>query len=112
MVLSRLRDEETQLRKFTECYSKEKSIKNIPEGELKHWAKLTAKTEGQYIPKYMTADLWADSIGSLKTAVAILVSYTPERSAAAQDRWPTTLTELRQRILRLRKPKVTIRKQG
>src|SRR6185295_132847 len=99
------RDDETELRRFTEDYSKHKRIDEIPTRKLRHWAKATEKTEGQYISRYITPELWGDSIESLQTAVAILITYTPERSAAARARWPTTLTALRQEILKRKKPK-------
>src|ERR1035438_8931924 len=44
---------DVQLAKFTRKHCKRKTIATIPLGELESWKKLTQKTAGLYIAKYM-----------------------------------------------------------
>jgi hypothetical protein len=101
-------DEQTQLRKFTEAHSAKKSIANIGQEDLKRWQRLTAKTEGKFLEKYMSPVLWADSNESLQTALAVVLTYTPSGVSASGS-----VAELRLRILKeIRKvtPGVVIKK--
>jgi hypothetical protein len=90
---------EHQLEKFTEKYGKRRSIGAIPHGDLENWKKLTQKTEGRYIQKCMAPSLWSDSIESLQTAVAIMVTYTPN-SLYSSEEYQKALPALRQRLLK------------
>jgi hypothetical protein len=95
---------DVQLAKFTKRHCKRKTIATIPPGELESWKKLTRKTDGLYIAKYMAPSLWANSIESLQTALAIVVAYTPS-SLYDNDEYQRTLVALRKQILKASKAK-------
>jgi len=95
---------EVQLAKFTQKHCKRKSIATIPLGDLENWKRLTQKTAGLYLAKYMTPSLWDNSIESLQTALAVVVAYTPS-SLHAGDEYPRTVVALRKRILKAFKAK-------
>jgi hypothetical protein len=95
---------DVQLAKFTQKHCKRKTIATIPLGELESWKKLTQRTTGLYIAKYMAPSLWGDSIESLQTAVAIVVAYTPS-SLQANEEYQRILVALRRQILKASKAK-------
>lgn len=92
-------DADTGLRRFTETYCKKKSIRLIGHGELMRWAKLTAQTGGKLTPKCMSPKLWGDSVESLQTGVAILVTSTPAE-LVGQEAIQRSVAALRVAILK------------
>jgi hypothetical protein len=95
---------DVQLAKFTQKNGKRKTIATIRLGELESWKKLTQKTAGRYMAKYMAPSLWDNSIESLQTALAIVVAYTPS-SLYASDEYQRVLVALRKQILKASKAK-------
>jgi hypothetical protein len=95
---------DVQLAQFTRKHCKRKTIATIPLGELASWKKLTQKTAGRYMAKYMAPSLWENSIESLQTALAVVVAYTPS-SLYANDEYQRILVALRKQILKASKAK-------
>jgi len=83
-------DDETWLSSFTKKYRTKKSVSQIGHHDLRKWAKLTANTGGRYLAKYMSPDLWGDSVESLQTAYTIIGLFAPaeiKESDASQTAW-------------------------
>lgn len=106
----RSKSDEDRLKSFTAVYSKRKSIQDIGHDDLKRWKKLTDKTDGRFTRAYMAPSLWADSVASLQTALAVVLTYTPDR-LHGEEASAETVTKLRLRILKELAPRKQVLKR-
>jgi hypothetical protein len=94
--------QEDELTDFTKKYCRKKSLADIPPKRLQLWKELTRQTAGRYLKRLMSPAEWGDSIASLQTAVAILITYTPAELKDG-DAYQQTLTALNLAILKAHK---------
>jgi hypothetical protein len=88
-----------QLAAFTKQHCRKKSLADIPPRHLRNWQKLTHQTAGRHLGEYMAPARWSDSVASLQTAVAILITYTPA-ALKDGDAYQQAIGALRRKILR------------
>lgn len=88
-----------RLAAFTKTHCRKKSLADIPPRDLKTWQKLTLETAGRHLREFMAPGRWSDSVASLQTAVAVLISYTPA-ALKDGDAYQHAIAALRRQILR------------
>jgi hypothetical protein len=84
---------------FTKKYCRKKSLADIPPGDLRTWKRLTDETAGRHLGEYMAPARWSDSVASLQTAVAILITCTPA-ALKDGDAYQQAVGALRRQILK------------
>lgn len=87
-----------QLAAFTKQHCKKRSLADIAPRQLRNWQKLTQETLGRHLAEYMAPARWSDSVASLQTAVAILITYTPAELKDG-DAYQQVIGALRRKIL-------------
>lgn len=87
-----------RLAAFTNKYRRKRSLADIPRKDLRTWKKLTQQTLGRYLLEYMAPARWSDSVASLQTALAIVMTHIPAELADG-DPCTQTIRALRRRIL-------------
>jgi hypothetical protein len=88
-----------RLAAFTRKHCRKKSLADISPGDLRTWKRLTLETTGRHLKEHMAPARWSDSVASLQTAVAILITCTPAVLKDG-DAYQESVGALRRRILR------------
>ena len=90
---------DVKLAKFTREYCASRSLQSIPEKARRGWRRQTELSDGEFIQEFMAVEKWSASVGSLQTALDLVLSYNPERSKFAAE-YGATVYRLRMEILR------------
>ena len=90
---------DVRLAAFTKKHCRKKSLADISPRDLRAWQSLTGETAGRHLREFMAPSRWSDSVASLQTAVAVLITHTPGVLRDG-DAYQQSLAALRRQMLK------------